>query len=67
MILAGDVGGTKTRLAYCRLEDGRIISQQTDTFVSRDYSCLEEVVQNFINKYGVSVDKSCFEIGRAHV
>ncbi len=62
MILAGDVGGTKTRLAFCRLEDGRIIRQQTDTFLSRDYSCLEEVVQNFINKYGVSVDKSCFGV-----
>ncbi|MCP4256803.1 MAG: glucokinase, partial [Planctomycetes bacterium] len=62
MILAGDVGGTKTRLAFCRLEDGRIIRQQTDTFVSRDYSCLEEVVQNFITKYGVSVTKSCFGV-----
>jgi glucokinase len=62
MILAGDVGGTKTRLAFCRLEDGRIIRQQTDTFVSRDYSCLEEVVRNFINKYGVSVTKSCFGV-----
>jgi glucokinase len=62
MILAGDVGGTKTRLAFCQLEDGRIIRQQTDTFISRDYSCLEEVVQDFINKYGVSVTKSCFGV-----
>ena len=62
MILAGDVGGTKTRLAICQLENGRIIRQQTDTFVSRDYSCLEEVVQDFINKYGVSVTKSCFGV-----
>ena len=62
MILAGDVGGTKTRLAICQLENGRIIRQQTDTFVSRDYSCLEEVVQEFINKYGVSVTKSCFGV-----
>ena len=62
MILAGDVGGTKTRLAFCRLENGRIIRQQTDTFVSREYSCLEEIVQNFINKYDVSVTKSCFGV-----
>ena len=62
MILAGDVGGTKTRLAFCQLENGRIIRQQTDTFVSRDYSCLEEVVQGFINKYDVSVTKSCFGV-----
>jgi glucokinase len=62
MILAGDVGGTKTRLAFCQLENGRIIKQQTDTFISRDYSCLEEVVQSFINKYDVSVTKSCFGV-----
>jgi len=62
MILAGDVGGTKTRLAFCQLENGRIIRQQTDTFVSRDYSCLEDVVQEFINKYDVSVTKSCFGV-----
>ena len=62
MILAGDVGGTKTRLAFCQIENGRIIRQQTDTFVSRDYSCLEDVVQEFINKYDVSVTKSCFGV-----
>jgi len=62
MILAGDVGGTKTRLALCQFENGRILKQQTDTFVSRDYSCLEEIVQNFINKYEVSVTKSCFGV-----
>jgi len=62
MILAGDVGGTKTRLAICQLENGRIIRQQTDTFVSRDYSCLEEVIQDFINKYDVSITKSCFGV-----
>ena len=62
MILAGDVGGTKTRLAFCQLDNGRIIRQQTDTFVSREYSCLEDVVHNFINKYNVSVTKSCFGV-----
>ncbi len=62
MILAGDVGGTKTRLAFCRLDNGRIIRQQTETFVSREYSCLEEVVHNFLNKYDVSVTKSCFGV-----
>jgi len=62
MILAGDVGGTKTRLALCQFENGRILKQQTDTFVSRDYSCLEEIVQNFINKYAASVTKSCFGV-----
>jgi len=62
MILAGDVGGTKTRLAFCKLENGRIARQQTDTYVSCEYSCLEDVVQDFINKYDVSVTRSCFGV-----
>ena len=62
MILAGDVGGTKTRLAFYQLENGKIIRQQTDIFASRDYSCFEEVVHTFINKYDVSVTKSCFGV-----
>ena len=62
MILAGDVGGTKTRLAFCQLEDGRVIRQQTETFVSCDYSCFEEVVRRFISKYEVSVTRSCFGV-----
>ncbi len=62
MILAGDVGGTKTRLAFCQIEDGRIIKQQTETFVSLDYSCLEEVVQSFVNMHDISVTKSCFGV-----
>jgi glucokinase len=62
MILAGDVGGTKTRLALYQSEDGKLTRQQTDTFVSRDYACLEDVVQIFLNKYKISVTKSCFGV-----
>jgi glucokinase len=62
MILVGDVGGTKTRLAFCQLEDGRIIRQQTETFVSRDYSCFEDVIRCFISKHNVSVTNSCFGV-----
>jgi glucokinase len=72
MILVGDVGGTKTRLALYQLEDGKLTRQQTETFVSRNYPCLEEVVQIFLNKYKVSVKKSCIGVpgpivnGEAH-
>jgi len=72
MILAGDAGGTKTRLAIYQLEDGKLIRQQTDTFVSRDYQCLEDVAQAFLNKHKVSVTKACVGVpgpivnGEAH-
>lgn len=62
MILAGDVGGTKTRLAFCLLEDGRVLRQQTETFASGEYSCFEEIVRLFIDRHGFSVTRSCFGV-----
>ncbi len=72
MILAGDAGGTKTRLALYQLEGGKLIRLQTDTFVSRDYQCLEDVAQAFLNKHKISVTKACVGVpgpivnGEAH-
>jgi glucokinase len=59
MILAGDIGGTYTRLAlfepsekfYCKLEK---------KFLSRDFSSLEEILQNFLGKERISA--ACFGI-----
>lgn len=62
MFLAGDVGGTKTRLALYRLEDSKLIREQTDTFVSHDYSSLDEVVRSFLSRHKISVTKSCFGV-----
>ena len=62
MILVGDVGGTKTRLALYQSEEGKLVRRQTDTFASRDYASLVEVVQIFLNKYNVTVTKSCFGV-----
>ena len=62
MILAGDIGGTKTRLAFFKLDEGKLIRQETETFVSRQYSCFEDVVRQFIDKYNVSIDRSCFGV-----
>lgn len=62
MILAGDVGGTKTRLALYHPEDGGMIRQETDTFVSRDYNNLEEIVSVFLKKHNISVTRACFGV-----
>ncbi len=62
MFLAGDVGGTKTRLALYQLEDRRSIRRQIDTFVSRDYRSLEEVVRVFLERQKTSVTRACFGV-----
>ncbi|MFO0774953.1 MAG: glucokinase [Nitrospiraceae bacterium] len=49
MILAGDIGGTKTNLALYDWRDGRVEPIRTDTFYSADYARLEDVIAEFLD------------------
>ncbi len=59
MILAGDIGGTKTHLAFFS-EEKKIVSE--DTFASKKYASLAEIVKEFTAKHRISVTKACFGI-----
>jgi glucokinase len=48
MILAGDVGGTKTNLALFRPEDGRLVRGEVRTYSSRAYSSFESILKEFL-------------------
>ena len=58
MILAGDIGGTHTRLAI--FEGGRKLIETK--FSSRKYSGLEDIVSEFLAKEKKSVVKACFGV-----
>ncbi len=61
MILAGDIGGTKTILAlFEKVENGlREVAQQQ--FASRDFATFEEVIDLFYKSHpGVETDAACF-------
>jgi glucokinase len=62
MILAGDTGGTKTRLALYEHSNGKFIRRQTETFASADYPNLQEIIRTFLAKHHVSVKKACFGV-----
>ena len=62
MILAGDTGGTKTRLALYEQIGGKFVRQQTETFSSPDYASLEEIIRNFLAKNHVTVKQACFGV-----
>ncbi len=58
MFLAGDIGGTKTHLAlYEKLEKKPI---KEETYPSKEFKSLEEVVVNFLSDE--TVNKACFGI-----
>jgi glucokinase len=61
MILAGDIGGTHTRLAL--FENGRLHCERS--FPSKKYSGLEEIVQEYLKKENCAVRAASFGIAGA--
>jgi len=62
MLLAGDIGGTKTDLAIFSVERGPH-SPITQTQVhSADYPSLEALVKEFLEKAKAPVERACFDV-----
>jgi glucokinase len=62
-ILAGDIGGTNTRLALCKatLESELYIGQQA-IYPSQSYASIEAVLQRFLAHTTKEIDYACFGI-----
>ena len=62
MILAGDIGGTNTRLAFFELKGERLRLVVGKTFPSQKFESLETIVKMFVSEYRLSVEHACFGI-----
>lgn len=62
MILAGDVGGTKTRLALYSIEGGKLTRQQMERYESSAFKSLEEIISKFLEGKNASPTAACFGI-----
>lgn len=62
MILAGDIGGTNTRLGLFDLEDNRIKPVIVKTYPSKEYNSLGEIVAKFTGEQALPIHKACFAI-----
>jgi glucokinase len=62
MILAGDIGGTKTALGIYSPEKGIGAPLAQETFSSADYACLEAIVAEFCLKYDFEIEKAAFGV-----
>ena len=58
MILAGDVGGTKTNLALYRKETGGLSRVRMATYPSREYPGLEAMLHEFLAD-GPAIERAC--------
>ncbi|MBX7219719.1 MAG: glucokinase [Blastocatellia bacterium] len=59
MILAGDIGGTKTLLA---LFDSKLTELEKRSFPSRDYNGLEAIISEFLGDKKCGISSSCFGV-----
>lgn len=62
LILAGDIGGTTTRLAFFRDSDGGLETVGMQRFGSREHSSLAAIIQTFVAEQGLIPDRACFGI-----
>ena len=60
--VVGDIGGTKTRVAVCNTESNQPIIKETyeSRYVKHFYECINFILKETHEKYGIGVDKGCF-------
>jgi glucokinase len=62
MILAGDIGGTNTRLALIEERDGRLVPAAEARYRSREHASLETVLRAFLADNPGTNDRAAFGI-----
>ncbi|CAL1238994.1 glucokinase [Candidatus Methylocalor cossyra] len=62
MLLAGDVGGTKTVLAQYEKSTDGLERVRERIYPSADYGSLEEIVAEFLNDQSVPLEAACFGV-----
>lgn len=62
MILAGDIGGTRTRLAFFENTKGKLQLAVDREYPSRDHKGLDEIVSAFVREVAGTVDSACFGV-----
>lgn len=62
IILAGDIGGTKTSLGLFLKGKARPLLKVIETYSSRGTLKLENIIERFLEKHHVSIESACFSI-----
>ena len=63
MILAGDIGGTKTVIAHYEESGGNLRQLHTATYHSKDFQSLETILAAYLKDHsGLAVRGACFDV-----
>ena len=63
MIIAGDIGGTKTNVALFETDEarlGQVVLQKS--YPSRNYGALEDILREFVAEFSPEVTHACFGV-----
>jgi glucokinase len=61
-VLAGDIGGTKTELAVYSSQTGLRRPLVKEKFPIRDYSGLEAIIEKFLSKHDILINRASFGV-----
>lgn len=61
-VLAGDIGGTKTRLAAFDVDGSRLQTLSETSYPSREHASLDAIVRDFLDRTAVDCRQACFGI-----
>ena len=61
-VLAGDIGGTKTRLAVCEVAGTQLQTLAEHSYPSQEYAALEDVIDAFLETHDYRPDAACFGV-----
>jgi glucokinase len=62
MILAGDIGGTHTRMAFFQQENGQLKMVLERVYPSREHQGFDEIMSLFMSNQQVKIEAACFGI-----
>ena len=62
LILAGDIGGTKTNLAVFSIHGEKLRSESSRSFPSKQYSGLAPILKEFLAGANHAIEAACFGI-----
>ena len=62
MILAGDIGGTKTNLGFFEREGGQLQCVVSQQYPSRSAASLDELCRQFLSEHDAQAEAACFGV-----
>jgi glucokinase len=62
LVLAGDIGGTKTNLGLFQMGKRRPRSRRMETYSSRHAPNLEHIIGRFLDKHSATIASACFGV-----